>query len=178
MPGKPFTPSLRTYRSILTVYLLIILFTLPFTRSWMNQIDRLITESVFVEIALAVFFVCFLLTLSIAPSMKRRTFFFFVFLSLTTYFMMRGIKIPIERVHLAEYGVLFFLLLKALPPQSIQRTVLSAFVMACGVGFLEECLQGLFPDRFFSWRDVSLNVAGSAAGVIYFGLYRTLNIKR
>jgi hypothetical protein len=76
------------------------------------------------------------------------------------------LKIPEERIHLVEYGLLSFLVYGAL---RFDFSGFTLFVLTCvivsGFGFLDEVIQGILPNRYFGWRDVLLNAAGGLMGV-------------
>jgi len=86
------------------------------------------------------------------------------------FFLIIGIiaihlKIPEERIHLVEYGLLSFFVYRAL---RFDFSGFTLFVLTCvivsGFGFLDEVIQGL-PNRYFGWRDVLLNATGGLMGV-------------
>jgi hypothetical protein len=81
--------------------------------------------------------------------------------------LLLGLSIPEERVHFLQYGAMSLLARSALDRgASRSDTALLTIAGAAGVtsliGFLEECAQGLLPDRRFDWRDVAMNTGGAA----------------
>ena len=63
---------------------------------------------------------------------------------------------PIEVVHLAEYGGL------ALVARWALGTVWPAIALTFVIGLADEWTQGVTPGRFFDWRDVWANLAAGA----------------
>ena len=79
-----------------------------------------------------------------------------------------------ERIHLPEYGLLGLLLHEAMVEhwrgarEPLRRIpALAAFALACGIGWLDEGVQHLLPNRYYDLRDVALNAvsAGLAIGL-------------
>ena len=65
-----------------------------------------------------------------------------------------------ERVHLITYsllGILYLNLCRHYFPY--KQSLITAFVTASIIGFLDEILQHFIPDRFFEWGDVYVNSA-------------------
>ena len=79
--------------------------------------------------------------------------------------------IPVEeRTHLIEYGVVAVLIYEALTERASQgRRVpvpaLLAVVAAVLIGVLDECIQGLLPNRVFDPRDILFNVLAAVMAV-------------
>jgi hypothetical protein len=76
------------------------------------------------------------------------------------------LKIPEERIHLVEYGLLSFFVYKALRFDFSGFTLfVLTFVMVSGFGFFDEVIQGILPNRYFGSRDVLLNAIGGSTGL-------------
>jgi VanZ family protein len=79
------------------------------------------------------------------------------------------IKIPQERIHILEYAVLGWLLVKDLNRKNRR---IKAFFTACIyciiVGILDELLQAILPYRVFDWRDIIFNGLGGGWGIILY----------
>ena len=79
---------------------------------------------------------------------------------------MRYIKIPIEKIHLIEYGVLGWL-----SARDIRRfrkrwwTVAFAYGFCLMVAIIDELFQKILPYRFFDFRDIVLNGIGAFSGI-------------
>lgn len=74
---------------------------------------------------------------------------------------------PAERLHLAEYGLLSLLTFRALSVDLGYRAAyLWGWVVASGLGGLDEVIQGLLPNRVGEWSDAGLNALASGLGMI------------
>jgi len=80
--------------------------------------------------------------------------------------LLLGLAIPEERVHFLQYGLMALLARHACAGTNgrsrIGVSIVLAWLLTSGLGFLDERLQGLVPSRVFDWRDVGMN-AGAAA---------------
>jgi len=68
-----------------------------------------------------------------------------------------------ERWHCVQYSILGGLLWAVLVGRS--RRLVLAVAIAVALGWLDEGVQLLLPDRVYDWWDVALNAASGAAGV-------------
>ena len=74
---------------------------------------------------------------------------------------------PAERLHLAEYGFLSFLIYRSLRVDMGYRSAyLWGWVMASCLGGLDEGIQAWLPNRVGEWSDVKLNILSSGLGMI------------
>jgi len=68
------------------------------------------------------------------------------------------LSIPEERVHLLQYGVLAFLIYRAVAVDLSGFSVyFYTFILASFLGWVDESIQHITPGRFFDWKDVLLN---------------------
>lgn len=74
---------------------------------------------------------------------------------------------PEERVHLVEYAILGLLALRAAgsSERSPFERAVAAFLLAFLVGWIDEAVQGLLPNRVYDPRDVALNALGAALAI-------------
>jgi VanZ family protein len=73
-------------------------------------------------------------------------------------------KYPEEAVHFVEYGLLAFLLFRALSARIHDNTIyMTTLVLIALLGAFDEFVQWLLPSRFWDYRDVGFN---SVAGLI------------
>ncbi|MEE4273636.1 MAG: VanZ family protein [Thermoanaerobaculales bacterium] len=78
---------------------------------------------------------------------------------------------PEEAVHFIEYGILAFLIHRALRPAMPDALVFVAgALIGAVIGTLDEVIQWLVPDRFWDWRDLVLNAG--AGGLVQLALWR------
>ena len=77
------------------------------------------------------------------------------------------LKIPEERIHLVQYGILVCLVLRALrldwPPLAAYA---GAFVLTSLLGLGDEGIQHILPNRYFEWKDVILNSVSAGLGLL------------
>lgn len=78
------------------------------------------------------------------------------------------ISIPEERLHFVEYGVLAFLVYRALILDVSKRLgYLLAFIITTLIGLGDEGIQYLLPNRYYQFKDVCLNSISAALGLIF-----------
>ena len=83
------------------------------------------------------------------------------------YLLKYQCKFPAERLHLVEYGLLAYLLYRALRlylPSG--KAYIFGFLIASGFGFLDELIQYILPNRVFETRDVMTNVLAAGLGLL------------
>ncbi len=100
---------------------------------------------------------------------KRRDILTWLLLAMAMMFYAAGfyfIKIPEERLHFIEYGILSCLVHRAirLDNEKVSAYLLS-FLMTGLCGWGDEILQGLTPGRFYTLKDVELNAISAALGL-------------
>ncbi|OGD22841.1 MAG: hypothetical protein A2W03_03670 [Candidatus Aminicenantes bacterium RBG_16_63_16] len=92
-------------------------------------------------------------------------------LGLYVYFTLKLWRAPEEAVHFLEYGLLGFLLFRALSLTIHDKSIyLVGFLAGTLVGTADEILQWLTPGRYWDFRDVGLNAL--AAGLIQVALWK------
>lgn len=77
------------------------------------------------------------------------------------------VTLPEERLHFIQYGVLAFLIHRAIR-EDIQNPCVSyllAFFLTAAFGWLDEGIQAVTPGRFYALRDVLLNAISAALGL-------------
>jgi hypothetical protein len=77
-----------------------------------------------------------------------------------------GRYVTIQQIHLGEYFVLGWLSAwyAQVDPRSPALMRRMAWLVIA-ISLVDECVQGLLPQRVFEWSDVSLNIAGGMAGM-------------
>ena len=82
-------------------------------------------------------------------------------------------RFPAERLHLLEYGVMAVVLFRAL---SLHRQNPAAYAWALllttVIGFGDETIQWILPQRFFELKDVALNLAAGSLGLALTAIER------
>ncbi|MEQ8388781.1 MAG: VanZ family protein [Alphaproteobacteria bacterium] len=78
---------------------------------------------------------------------------------------------PVESLHLAQYGVLALLILRALSHRLRNLSAYPLAALLAGlVGFGDELVQWVLPQRFWDLRDIWLNFLGGALALLGYGL--------
>ena len=82
-------------------------------------------------------------------------------------------RFPAERLHLLEYGLMAFVLYRALRLDLSARAAHGwALGLSAVIGFGDETIQWVLPQRFFELKDVALNVAAGFLGLALTALAR------
>ncbi len=77
------------------------------------------------------------------------------------------LKIPEERIHLLEYGLLSFLVFRVYPAEwSFLFSCWQTFLIVSFIGTLDEIIQYLIPNRVGDVRDIMLNIVSGLLGLI------------
>ena len=138
---------------ILVSYTLLIFVTLPWVRQvWDFVGDRNGT------IILAIAY-----TASVGIHyFRNRSLLFIGIICAAIFAVYKLIPLPIERIHLIEYGIMGWLAYKVLGKKG--------FIYIFVVGILDEVIQGILPSRVFDMHDIYMNLFGGTLGVI-IGIY-------
>ncbi len=87
------------------------------------------------------------------------------------------LELPEEKIHFFEYGFLAFLVFKAF---RVDCSRLSSFylslILTTALGFIDEVIQGILPNRYFQWSDVFLNMASALLGLLIVYSQREENV--
>ena len=79
---------------------------------------------------------------------------------------------PAERLHLAEYGLLAFLVFQAMSLDfSRVKSLAFAWALTIFLGAVDEGMQWILPNRVFEWADVGLNAASSGLGLLVVAIF-------
>lgn len=91
--------------------------------------------------------------------------------TLYVYFTLQLWDVPVEAIHFLEYGLLGFLLFRALKFDIKDLSLyIIAFLMGSLVGIFDEILQWIVPLRLWDIRDVGLNAL--SCGLFQLGLWK------
>ena len=80
----------------------------------------------------------------------------------------------LERTHLAQYGIAAWLAWRAVTPH-VRGTLAgyaAAALIGTAIGWGDELVQAVLPNRVYDVRDVALNAAGSVLGVVVLAAWR------
>ena len=83
------------------------------------------------------------------------------------YLLNRFAVYPAERLHLVEYGFVSFFLFRALAlHMSHGAAYAMSFLLTAMVGFGDETIQWVLPERYFELKDVKLNIVSGGLGLL------------
>ena len=139
-----------------------------FVRPVCEYLRSLTLLNITVTAAMAVFLALiigrFLLGFAKLPLVKR------ILLVLVLAFYASGmviLKIPEERIHLVQYGVLAYLVFNAFTVDCTgQQSFGLAFCVTLGLGWGDEIIQSFTPGRFYDNKDVILNGVSGLLGLV------------
>jgi len=105
---------------------------------------------------------------------KTPTYLLLFLVMIGYFFGMTLLSIPEERLHFIEYGVLAFLIYRALILDFKNgRSYFAAFVITSFIGLGDEGIQYLLPNRYYQFKDVCLNSASAVLGLaLVYVIYR------
>ncbi|MFQ5454654.1 MAG: VanZ family protein [Nitrospirota bacterium] len=164
--------------SAVILYTLLIYLTLPIMRPILNYLKGLFGEgfSIFVYII----FVCagislFCYIYIIEKINNIGTYIWLGAIAILYVFFIIPLNLPEERIHLLEYGISGYLIYNAVS-FNLEGALfyITTLLIIFLIGFIDEGIQWILPNRVFDLRDVWMNCIGGVLGVI---LTRTV-IKR
>jgi len=89
-------------------------------------------------------------------------------------FMLR--KIPAEAIHFLEYGILGFLIFKALNHHIKDRSIfLTATALGLLIGTIDEILQWVAPQRIWNFHDLGINAV--SVGLFQLAIWKVIMLK-
>lgn len=95
---------------------------------------------------------------------------------LYVYFTLKLWRSPEQAIHFLEYGLLGYFLFRALSLSMRDKSVyLVALLSGSLVGIFDEILQWMIPERYFDFRDISLNAL--AVGFFQVALWKGIKPK-
>ncbi|MBF0272245.1 MAG: VanZ family protein [Magnetococcales bacterium] len=150
-------------------YMLTIYLTLPLTPLVSQAAFKLIGKR---ETGLIISIVLLCILIGVVWIMFRRIHAARRFTALLPFMAILGVASymdnPVERVHLLEYGILAFLVFRAMGQPS-GMGLLWCYLAVVMAGFSDETIQWILPNRYFDLRDVGMNGVGAACG-LWFGV--------
>lgn len=158
---------------ILSIFLIV-----PIARSVRNFIEGRSSADIFGYSVIFIVCISFLIGLYLLWfRFKIRSFPSYLWLTVIVciyiFFTLKLWKRPEEAVHFLEYGLLGFLLFRALRHHIDDKSLyLTAFLIGALVGIFDEALQWMIPRRIWDMRDIGLNAlsCGLAQIAIWKGI--------
>ena len=155
---------------IATLYVLFVYATVPVMRDVWDALDHYTAGSVSYLGIISVFVIIMPLLLCMVYRVRARMspYLVFAFVSLLYgYILFVYSEYPAERLHLVQYGLMSFLLLRALRLEvSGNGAYLGAFALTAFFGIGDEVIQWILPHRFFQIEDVLLNTISGGLGLL------------
>jgi len=74
-------------------------------------------------------------------------------------------KLPVEQVHLMEYGFLSYLVYLAAKNGNLLKTYIKVFLLVASIGYIDELIQFFLPDRRYDIKDVLVNALSGLLGI-------------
>jgi len=142
------------------LYILLIYTTIPFGKYLIPIVSKLKLVENFIIVLL---FAGLLFSLYIR---KLDKIIFSLIVIIIFSYLIFSLKLPEERIHYLEYGILGFMVFKSMKVHSIKNLIYgSLFVLLIGV--IDEIIQYLLPNRVGDIRDVFMNLGGGILGIWY-----------
>ena len=104
---------------------------------------------------------------------KKISSYIYLALALMAYsYYLINLQYPEEKLHLIEYGILGYLVYKAMRID-IKGFLgyLSAFLLTAFLGWIDEEIQRILPNRYFQVSDVVLNAQSGALGLFIIYIF-------
>lgn len=155
--------------------------TIPIARNLQKFVYNTVGREFFTYVVL--FVVCIGLAILLyffifKLKVKRASQYIWLFLcaGLFIYFTVKLKAHPEEAIHFLEYGLLSYLLFKALSYRIQDWTIyLTAVFFVLFIGTTDEFLQWMMPQRFWGFRDIGLNML--AGGIFLLAIWKGVKPK-
>ena len=170
----------KKYRLHALIWLLCIYASLPIARPLTEflrtkiPLNPLITLSFFITFL----WINFVLIKKIKIK-KRSSYVLLAAITLVGIFILNYIKIPEEKIHFLQYGLLAFLIHRALTwDVSKIKSYWITLILTSACGWIDEGLQHLLPRRYYDTRDVLFNILGGILGLCVVFIIRMEDTKK
>ncbi len=143
------------------LYILLIYITIPVGR----YLTPLAAKLKIIENLIIIFSFVGLLLYTIYIKNLNKILFSIIIIIIFSYLIF-SLKLPEERLHYIEYGILGFMIFKTLKNSSTKNLIYGiTFVFA--IGIIDEIIQYFLPNRVGDIRDIFMNLGGGALGLCY-----------
>ena len=161
-------PQRKKYWTHAIIWLAIIYATLPIARPISEFLKKVIPFGFSVNILLIVVFLSvFGFSIRKVKIKLFSTYLVLALIAIIGIMFINKIEIPEERIHFIQYGFLAFLIHRALILDTKNaRAYFIAFILTAVLGWLDEGIQYLLPDRYYDTRDVVFNALGGILGLV------------
>jgi len=114
-----------------------------------------------------------------AAKFKKFSSYFLMLLTVMVYlYGLNSLDFPEEKIHFFEYGVLAYLVFRALRIDFSEGVSYPAAFAVCSLlGWVDEGIQEIPPNRYYQLSDVVLNSVSSALGLFLIYVFRRERLK-
>ncbi|MFH1778797.1 MAG: VanZ family protein [Candidatus Omnitrophota bacterium] len=159
---------------VVFLYILLIFATIPYVPRIWGVFTEPLGKNISAVLNVIYFVAACCIVLYSYLKLKKKSFTFYAALGLIFLcygYLLKGLNIPIEKIHLLEYGLLSFLIYWAIKPKKEGILIYGVILgMVFLVGGVDELVQKITPGRVCEFRDVLLNWK---AGILGFLLVLT-----
>jgi len=149
------------------IWLLCIYASIPFVRPLCEALRQMVLLNVTVFSSTIILAGLFVHSLGNSKRRQPLTWALIVLAVLCYAYGFYVVTIPEERLHFIQYGVLAFLVHRAIREdiKAALPSYLCAFFLTVALGWLDEGIQAITPGRFYAFNDVLLNAVSAALGL-------------
>ncbi len=160
------------------LYSIIIFLTVPVALKIQRFVAKYLGKNAFIYfvlsiVGLAFLFLLYFLILKLKARTPSRYIWLFILTGFYSYFVLNLAKSPAEAIHFLEYGLLGYFLFRALNHNIKDKSIYFTAALFCLlVGTIDEILQWITPNRFWSFHDVWIN--SLSGGLLLLGLWNVI----
>lgn len=161
---------------IVLLYIVLIFATIPYVPKVWNSLTKPLVKSTSVLLNIGYGFLGFCFVLYSYFKLKKRSLAFYIALSLISLcyaYLLKNLSVTIEKVHLLEYGVLSFLVYRAIKP-NIKEILTYSIILGVVflVGWTDELIQRITPGRIYEFTDILLNWKAGILGMLLIFIFK------
>ena len=163
------------------LFSIIIFLTVPIARNIQSFVAKHLGKDFFIYFVSGVIILIFIIIIYFLATKLRVGFissylWLIIITCLYLYFTLKLQKNPPEALHFLEYGILSFLLFRALKHDIKDKSIYVTATLFCLlIGTLDEILQWTLPRRFWDFQDVGLNAL--SGGLFQFAIWKVIRPK-
>lgn len=177
-PAKKLSKKLRL---VLTIgYLLAIYAYLPFSAEiLLSLIKQDLISTIVTTIYICAAVVALWIMLVVYRIRDIAAYILMSMLALVVVYFMSGLEVQQERIHFIQYAALTMGILWCFGERRVKKsTWVLAIAMSSLAGLIDECIQGIVPNRYFDMQDVWLNALASLVGAGFYAIFKSYAIEQ
>ena len=163
---------------VVFLYILLIFATIPYVPKVWGVVTEPLGKNISSVLNVGYFIAACCFVLNSYFKLKKKSLIFYAALGLIFLcygYLLKDLNIPIEKVHLLEYGGLSFLVYWAIKPKSKGILIYGVILgMVFLVGWADELVQRITPGRVCEFRDILLNWKAGALGFLLVLTFKRL----